>query len=451
MVVSQVKILTVMVGLLDSVLRTTMTSPGGNPRDAVIVQAVRSPLCRARKGGLADLPPSSLLTAVLQGVLLKVPQSSDRQPDAYLVSPEDVQDACVGNVLSPPTAAVSFRMAALASGLPHSVSISTVNRQCSSGLQAISNIAHAIQCGSIDVGIGAGVESMSYNPMHELYEKFPPEVDWEKMQSCGNKEVMDCLIPMGVTSENVAKKFHLDRRTLDEFAAKSHEKAAKARAQGKFKAEIVPILDCSEDDGIRPSTTADKLSRLKPVFDKKNGSTTAGNSSQLTDGAAAVLLMSRQKAMERNLPILGVWKSYAVEGVPPKIMGVGPVYAIPSALKKASLTKDDIDVFEINEAFASQAYYSVRTLRLDADKVNPNGGAIALVSLDIIRFAPTCALSSEYFSKGHPLGCTGARLVVTLLHELRRENKSRGVVSMCIGTGMGAAAVIEREDMRASL
>jgi len=429
-----------------------MTSPGGNPRDAVIVQAVRSPLCRARKGGLADLPPSSLLTAVLQGVLLKEPQSPDRQqPDAYLVPPEDVQDVCVGNVLSPPTAAVSFRMASLASGLPHSASISTVNRQCSSGLQSISNIAHAIQCGSIDVGIGAGVESMSYNPMHELYEKFPPEVDWEKMQSCGNKEVMDCLIPMGVTSENVAKKFDLDRRTLDEFAAKSHEKAAKAREQGKFKAEIVPISDCSEDDGIRPSTTADKLSRLKPVFDKKNGSTTAGNSSQLTDGAAAVLLMSRQKAMERNLPIMGVWKSYAVEGVPPKIMGVGPVYAIPSALKKASLTKDDIDLFEINEAFASQAYYSVLELGLDADKVNPNGGAIALVSLDRIFFALFSTLSTQYFSKGHPLGCTGARLVVTLLHELRRENKRRGVVSMCIGTGMGAAAVIEREDMRASL
>ena len=427
-----------------------MTSPSGNPRDAVIVQAVRSPLCRARRGGLADLPPSSLLTAVLQGVLLKDPQSPDRQPDAYLVSPEDVQDVCVGNVLSPPTAAVSFRMASLASGLPHRASISTVNRQCSSGLQSISNIAHAIQCGSIDVGIGAGVESMSCNPMHELYEKFPPEVDWEKMQSCGNKEVMDCLIPMGVTSENVAKKFNLDRRTLDEFAAKSHEKAAKAREQGKFKAEIVPILDCCEDDGIRPSTTADKLSRLKPVFDKKNGSTTAGNSSQLTDGAAAVLLMSRQKAIECNLPIMGVWKSYAVEGVPPKIMGVGPVYAIPSALRKASLTKDDIDVFEINEAFASQAYYSVATLQLDAVKVNPNGGAIALVSLDLI--APPCENAQpDIISKGHPLGCTGARLVVTLLHELRRENKRRGVVSMCIGTGMGAAAVIEREDMRASL
>eukprot|EP00581_Thalassiosira_minuscula_P010731 CAMPEP_0183726480 /NCGR_PEP_ID=MMETSP0737-20130205/23346_1 /TAXON_ID=385413 /ORGANISM="Thalassiosira miniscula, Strain CCMP1093" /LENGTH=400 /DNA_ID=CAMNT_0025957839 /DNA_START=121 /DNA_END=1319 /DNA_ORIENTATION=- len=394
-----------------------------HPRDAVIVQAIRTPLCRARKGGLAKLPPASLLSAVLRGVLLKDPQQTKGKAgdDDYLIPPESVQDICVGNVLSPPTAAVSFRMAALASDIPHTTSLSTVNRQCSSGLQAIANIAHAIQCGSINIGIGAGAESMSMNPMHELYEKFPPEVDWDEMQN-GSKEVMDCLIPMGVTSENVSKKYGQDRRTLDEFAAKSHVKAAKAQSLGKFKSEIVPVGGVTQDDGIRPSTTADKLAKLKPVFDKKNGSTTAGNSSQLTDGAAAVLLMSREEAAKRKLPILGVWKSFAVEGVPPKIMGVGPVYAIPSALKKASLSTEDIDVYEINEAFASQAHYSIETLRLDPSKVNPNGGAIAL---------------------GHPLGCTGARMIVTLLNEMRRENKRRGVVSMCIGTGMGAAAVLE--------
>ena len=338
-----------------------------------------------------------------------------------------MQDICVGNVLSPPTAAVSFRMAALASGIPHTTSLSTTNRQCSSGLQAIANIAHAIQCGSINIGIGAGVESMSMNPMHKLYEDHPPEVDWDTMQSC--KEAMDCVIPMGVTSENVGTKYNLKRQTLDEFAAKSHHKAARAQSLGKFQSEIIPIGDVTKDDGIRPSTTADKLAKLKPVF-KKNGSTTAGNSSQLTDGAAAVLLMSREEAMKRNLPILGTWKSFAVEGVPPKIMGVGPVFAIPSALKKASLSINDIDVYEINEAFATQAYYSIQKLHIDPDKVNPNGGAISL---------------------GHPLGCTGARLVVTLLNEMRLENKRRGVVSMCIGTGMGAAAVIEVEDMRSSL
>lgn len=414
-----------------------------HPRDAVIVQAIRTPLCRARKGGLAKLPPSTLLSTVLRGVLLKNPQQQQQQTeeanvaanssidaDDYLLSPESIQDICVGNVLSPPTAAVSFRMASLASNMPHTTSLSTTNRQCSSGLQAIANIAHAIQCGSIDIGIGAGVESMSTNPMHELYEKFPPEVDWDEMQKSCNKEAMDCLIPMGVTSENVSKKYGLDRRTLDEFAARSHEKAARAQSLGKFKLEIIPVGDVAQDDGIRPGTTADKLARLKPVFDKKNGSTTAGNSSQLTDGAAAVLLMSREEATKRKLPILGVWKSFAVEGVPPKIMGVGPVYAIPSALKKASLSTDDIDVYEINEAFATQAHYSIQMLGLDPSKVNPNGGAIAL---------------------GHPLGCTGARLVVTLLNEMRREKQSLGVVSMCIGTGMGAAAVLEVEGIRSAL
>jgi len=404
-----------------------------HPRDAVIIQAIRTPLCRARKGGLAKLPPATLLSAALHGVLLKNPQQAKAKAgdDDFLIAPDSVQDICVGNVLSPPTAAVSFRMAALASGIPHTTSLSTTNRQCSSGLQAIANIAHAIQCGSINVGIGAGVESMSMNPMHKLYEQFPPEVEWDKMQNCDNsKEVMDCCVPMGVTSENVSKKYHLDRRTLDEFATQSHKKAARAQSLGKFKSEIIPVGDVAQDDGIRPGTTAEKLGNLKPVFDKESGSTTAGNSSQLTDGAAAVLLMSREEAAKRKLPILAVWKSFAVEGVPPKIMGVGPVYAIPSALQKASLSTDDIDVYEINEAFASQAHYSIQTLKLDPAKVNPNGGAIAL---------------------GHPLGCTGARLVVSILNEMRREKKERGVVSMCIGTGMGAAAVLEMEGMRASL
>ena len=272
---------------------------------------------------------------------------------------------------------------------------------------------------------------MSTNPMHELYQKFPPEVDWDTMQNCPNsKEVMDCLIPMGVTSENVAKKYNLDRTTLDTFAAKSHVKAAKAQSSGKFQSEIIPVGNITNDDGIRPTTTVEKLAKLKPVFDKQNGSTTAGNSSQLTDGAAAILLMSREEAQKRQLTILGVWKSFAVEGVPPKIMGVGPVYAIPSALKKAGVTKEDVDVYEINEAFASQAYYSIQTLQLDETKVNPNGGGIAL---------------------GHPLGCTGARMIVTLLNEMRRERKRLGVVSMCIGTGMGAAAVLEVEDVRSAL
>lgn len=316
-------------------------------------------------------------------------------------------------------------MAALSSGIPHTTSLSTVNRQCSSGLQAIANIAHAIQSGSIDIGIGCGVESMSTDNMGELYANFPPNVDWD-VQS---KDAMDCVIPMGITSENVAKKYDLDRTTLDEFAARSHVRAAKAQSCGKFQSEIISIDNVDADDGIRPTTTAEKLAKLKPAF-SKTGSTTAGNSSQLTDGAAAVLLMSRAEAIKRNLPILGVWKSYAVEGVPPKIMGVGPVYAIPSALRKANKSTDSVDLFEINEAFASQAYYSIKTLGLDEKKVNPNGGAIAL---------------------GHPLGCTGARLVVSLLNEMMREGHKVGVVSMCIGGGMGAACVLEVENRRSSL
>lgn len=401
-----------------------------DPRDPVIVSAIRTPLCRAKSNGkLAHLPPSSLLTAVLRGVLLRHPQQhadgKALQEEDCLIPPSSVQDICVGNVLAPPTAAVAFRMAALSSGIPHTTSLSTVNRQCSSGLQAIANIAHAIQCGSIDIGIGCGVESMSTDNMGELYTNFPPNVEWDSQ----SKDAMDCVIPMGITSENVAKKYSLDRNVLDEFAAKSHVKAAHAQQCGKFKSEIIAIDNVDADDGIRPSTTAEKLAKLKPAF-SKSGSTTAGNSSQLTDGAAAVLLMSRAEAARRNVPILGVWKSYAVEGVPPKIMGVGPVYAIPSALKKTDKSIENVDLFEINEAFASQAYYSVRALGIDEKKVNPNGGAIAL---------------------GHPLGCTGARLVVSLLNEMRREGHKIGVVSMCVGGGMGAAAVLEVEDVRSSL
>lgn len=238
-----------------------------------------------------------------------------------------------------------------------------------------------------------------------------------------DKTAMDCLIPMGVTSENVVEKYGLQRNKLDAFAVQSHQKAAAARASGKFQREIVPVGNVARDDGIRPQTTAEILGRLKPVF-KEGGVTTAGNSSQTTDGAAAVLLMTRAEANMRGLPILGVWRGYAVKGVPPRVMGIGPAVAIPAVLEQCQITIDDIDVFEINEAFASQATWCVDVLKIDPAKVNPNGGAIAL---------------------GHPLGCTGARQIATLLHELHRRKQRFGVVSMCIGTGMGAAAVLEVE------
>ena len=239
---------------------------------------------------------------------------------------------------------------------------------------------------------------------------------------------MDCIIPMGVTSENVAKKYNLKRWDLDTFAADSHYKAANAQTYNKFVDEIVPVGDISLDDGIRKGTTAEKLSKLKPVFDE-HGSTTAGNASQLTDGAAAVLLMTREEANKRQLPILGVWRSFEVQGVPPHIMGIGPAVVIPPACAKAGITVEDVDVFEINEAFATQASWCIQELNIPKEKVNPNGGAIAL---------------------GHPLGATGARQIATLLHEMNRTGKRFGVVSMCIGTGAGAAAVLEVEPRKQS-
>ncbi|NXP25647.1 THIKB thiolase, partial [Scytalopus superciliaris] len=266
-----------------------------------------------------------------------------------------------------------------------------------------------------------------------------------------NSKARDCLIPMGITSENVAEKFGVSRKKQDAFALASQQKihlfsyscdvavpldrAAKAQQMGLFKAEIVPVkttvadnqgnqktITVSQDEGIRPSTTLEGLAKLKPAF-KEDGSTTAGNASQVSDGAAAVLLAKRSKAAQLGLPVLGVLRSFAVVGVPPDVMGIGPAYAIPVAVEKAGLTLNDIDIYEINEAFASQAVYCVEKLGIPMEKVNPLGGAIAL---------------------GHPLGCTGARQVVTLLNELKRRGKrAYGVVSMCIGTGMGAAAVFE--------
>jgi acetyl-CoA acyltransferase 1 len=249
-----------------------------------------------------------------------------------------------------------------------------------------------------------------------------PVVDWNVMQS--HRSAMDCLIPMGITSETLAKKYALPRHLLDDFAVQSHEKAAAAQRAGKFKAEIVPVGNIQEDDGIRPDTTRAILSKLKPAFMPHGGVTTAGNSSQTTDGAAAVLLMSRREAQRRGLPILGIWRGFATAGVPPSIMGIGPAVAIPKVLQQTGLSTSDIDVFEINEAFASQALWCVDELGLDKSKVNPNGGAIAL---------------------GHPLGCTGARMICTILQELHRRKGRYGIVSMCVGTGMGAAAVLEVE------
>ncbi|KAJ8375004.1 hypothetical protein SKAU_G00055840 [Synaphobranchus kaupii] len=303
----------------------------------------------------------------------------------------------------------------------------TVNRMCSSGLQALFNIAGGIRNGSYDLGLACGVESMTLRSASNPGDVSSRLMDFEKAR--------DCIIPMGITSENVAERFGISREKQDAFALSSHQKASRAQKLGLFDQEITPVttkfvgedgteraVTVTKDDGIRPSTTLEGLGKLRPAF-KPDGSTTAGNASQVTDGAAAVLVGRRSAVEAQGLPVLGILRASAVVGVPPDVMGIGPAYAIPAALRKAGLTVADIDVFEINEAFASQAVYCVEKLGIPLEKVNPNGGAIAL---------------------GHPLGCTGARQVVTLLNELQRRSKrAYGVVSMCIGTGMGAAAVFE--------
>ncbi|KAL6633305.1 hypothetical protein ACP70R_025976 [Stipagrostis hirtigluma subsp. patula] len=390
--------------------------------DVVVVAAYRTPICKGKRGGFKDTYPEDLLTVVLKAVL-----------DNTRINPAEIGDIVVGTVLGPGSQrANECRMAAFYAGFPETVPVRTVNRQCSSGLQAVADVAAAIKAGFYDIGIGAGLESMSINSIAWEGQVNPKINAFQKAQ--------DCLLPMGITSENVAHRYGVTREEQDQAAAESHRRAAAATASGKFKDEIVPVptkivdpktgeeknVVISVDDGIRPGTTASGLAKLKPVF-KKDGTTTAGNSSQVSDGAGAVLLMKRSVAMQKGLPILGVFRSFAAVGVDPAVMGVGPAVAIPAAVKSAGLEIEDIDLFELNEAFASQFVYCCNKLGLDRSKVNVNGGAIAL---------------------GHPLGATGARCVATLLNEMKRRGRDCrfGVVTMCIGSGMGAAAVFERGD-----
>ncbi|XP_023553959.1 3-ketoacyl-CoA thiolase 2, peroxisomal-like [Cucurbita pepo subsp. pepo] len=390
--------------------------------DIVIVAACRTAICRAKKGGFKDTPAEDLLASVLKAVIEKTE-----------LNPSEVGDIVVGTVLAPGSIRASeCRMAAFYAGFPDTVSIRTVNRQCSSSLQAVADVAAAIKVGYYDIGIGAGLECMSINDI-----EFPVS---DNPKANVFRQARDCMLPMGITSENVAQQYGVSREEQDQAAVESHRRAAAASASGKFKDEIIPVstkivdpksgvakpVVVSVDDGIRPSTNMEILGKLKPAF-KKDGCTTAGNSSQVSDGAAAVLLMKRSLAIQKGLPILGVFRSFSVVGVDPAVMGIGPAVAIPAAVKSAGLTLQDIDLFEINEAFASQYVYCCKELKLDTQKVNVNGGAIAL---------------------GHPLGATGARCVATLLSEMKRRGRDSrfGVISMCIGSGMGAAAVLERGD-----
>lgn len=404
------------------------------PTDVVILSSLRTPVCRSYKGQLRDAYPEELLSVVLRATL-------DRNPQ---LDPAAIDDVAVGVVLNELGGSKAARMAMNHVGFPSTTALYTTNRACASSLQAIAAVAAQIRTDAIDVGIGAGMESMTRN-----YGSRAIPVDvWPALRDSPVQAARDCVMAMGLTSENVARRYGVARADQDAFAVESHARAARARAEGRFAAEIVPVatrwqevdreggkvgpetaVTVTEDDGIRPGASVESMARLKPAF-AADGASTAGNSSQVSDGAAATLLMRRSTATRLGLAdsILGKFVAASVVGCAPDEMGIGPALAIPKVLGQLGLETGDVDRWEINEAFASQALYCVRELGLEnawaEGKVNPDGGAIAL---------------------GHPLGATGARLVSTLMHGLGRTGGEVGVVSMCIGTGMGMAGVFVRE------
>ena len=388
-------------------------------REAVIVAGARTPVGKAKKGTLAHVRPDDLGALVVKETLKRAGNYEGNIDDLVIgcATPEAEQGMNVAR-----------NIGALA-GLPHTVPAITVNRFCSSGLQAIAYAAQSIMLGHTDTAIAGGVESMSLLPMGGHVIR--PNV---KLVESAPEYYMG----MGHTAEQVAMKYGISREEQDAFAVRSHQRAFKAIQEGKFVDEIVPVdvtfrsvgkdnklvektIQFSQDEGVRPDTNLETLAKLRPAF-SVSGTVTAGNASQTSDGAAAVMVMEREKAEALGLKPLAKFRSFAVGGVPPEIMGVGPVVAVPKALKLAGLEVSDINLFELNEAFASQSIQVIRELGLDEEKVNVNGGAIAL---------------------GHPLGCTGAKLTLSLIHELKRRNEQFGVVTMCIGGGMGAAGVFE--------
>lgn len=386
-------------------------------REVAVVSAVRTAVGKAKKGTLKDTRPDDLLALVLNAAVERAG-----------VDPSSIEDIVVGTAMPEAEQGMNLgRIGGMVAGLPDDVPAMTINRFCSSGLQSLAQGASGILAGWNDVVLTAGVESMSQVAMGGQKPAPNPRLMRERPEA---------YTPMGITAENVASRFGITREAQDAFATQSHQRAAAAIAEGRFEDEIVPVdtrvydgsrwhdVTFATDEGVRADTSPQVLGKLRAAF-KLGGSVTAGNSSQVSDGAAATLLMNRELAESKGLPILGVLRSYKVVGVPPDIMGVGPLYAIPKAVEAAGLTLSDIGLFEVNEAFASQALYCVNELGLDASIVNVNGGAIAL---------------------GHPLGCTGAKLTATLLYEMKRRNVRYGVVSMCIGGGMGAAAVFENPE-----
>ncbi len=389
-------------------------------KEAVIVAGARTPVAKARRGSLKQVRPDELGAIVVQEAIRR----------AGNLDPALIEDVIIGCAFPEGEQGLNMaRMIALRSGLPTTVPGITINRYCASGLQAVAYAAEKIMLGHAEVMVAGGVESMSRVPMggHKvapnpwLMEHYP-----------------EAYMNMGHTAEEVARRFQISRQEQDQFAVESHRRAARAIQAGRFKDEIVPVevteyvtdengqvkkrqFVFDTDEGVRPETTTEILATLKPVF-HVDGTVTAGNSSQTSDGAAALVVMSREKAEALNLEPLLIFRSFAVAGVDPDIMGIGPVEAVPKALRLAGLSLDEIGLIELNEAFASQSIQVIRQLGLDEEIVNVNGGAIAL---------------------GHPLGCTGARLTLSLAYEMRRRGVRFGLVTMCIGGGMGAAGVFE--------
>ena len=389
-------------------------------KDAVIVSSIRTAVGKAPKGTLKNTRPDDLGATAIKAVVEQIEGLEGSQVEDVIMGcafPEAEQGMNVA------------RTAMIAAGLPVETTAMTVNRYCSSGLQAIALAADRIRTGGADVIIAGGLETMSMIPMGgNAFRPNPQIVD----------TYPDYYLNMGLTAENLANKYEISREQQDEFSLKSHQKAVAAIKDGKFKDEIVPhtifVDETAEngrvqrkevtfdtDEGVRYDASIEGLQKLRPVFHAK-GSVTAGTSSQMSDGAAATVVMSAEKAKEMGLKPLAKFVSYATAGCLPEEMGVGPVYAIPKALKMAGLEMSDIGVFELNEAFAAQSLAVIKLLEMNPDKINVNGGAIAL---------------------GHPLGCTGAKLTATILQEMRRENHKYGMVTMCIGGGMGAAGVFE--------
>ncbi|WP_029215608.1 acetyl-CoA C-acetyltransferase [Kallotenue papyrolyticum] len=388
-------------------------------REAVIVSGARTAVGKAGRGSLRTVRPDDMAAAAIKAAVER----------AAGLDPNAIDDVIMGCAMPEAEQGMNVaRIATIRAGLPHTVPAQTVNRFCSSGLQTIALAAQQIMAGMADVVVAGGTESMSMVPMSG--HVYAPNPELAEIHP-------EVYMGMGLTAENVARRYGITRQDADEFALRSHQKAAAAIDAGKFKDEIVPLdvtvtevkdgtarerrFTFDVDEGVRRDTSLEALAKLKPVF-AAGGTVTAGNSSQTSDGAAAVVVMSREKAEALGIKPLARFVSFAVGGVPPEVMGIGPVAAVPKALKLAGLSLEDIDLIELNEAFAAQALAVIRQLEMDLERVNVNGGAIAL---------------------GHPLGCTGAKLTVTLLNELRRRNARYGMVTMCIGGGMGAAGIFE--------